>query len=137
MESTYKVKLGDKANIFHDPSSRVTVKKGEVVEITLSQARSKKIQAAFQGGFLVRVNEPASAPAAPAAPVESTIEKFHRLIEAGADEAKIAKSFKLDKLKEIAKEFDLEPEDDDTKETLVKAIFEEMGNTAEENSDEE
>ena len=37
-----KVKVGTKAYIFHDPSTGITVKKGEIKELTVAQYNSKE-----------------------------------------------------------------------------------------------
>lgn len=132
MENTYKVKLGDKANIFHDPVSKVTVKKGEVVEITMTQARCTKVQKAFQGGFLVKATEEAETKKAFIEPKieETPLEKFKRLMDKGATNEKMAKAFKMDTLKSLAESLDIVPEDDDTKETLIEAIKEEFSDSS-------
>ena len=52
-----KVKVGTKAYIFHDPSTGITVKKGEIKELTVAQYNSKRIRSAINGGHLVITNE--------------------------------------------------------------------------------
>lgn len=51
------VKLGEKAGMFFDPTSRVKVLPGQVVEVTTPQQQSKKFQKALNGGHIVRVSE--------------------------------------------------------------------------------
>lgn len=128
MENTYKVKLGEGANIFHDPIAKVTVKKGEVVEITMSQARAPKVQKAFQGGFLVRATENSLKKDSFIEPQkeETPEEKFRRLVDKGATPEKLSKAFKLETLKSLAESLDIIPEENDTKETLIEAIKEEL-----------
>lgn len=48
-----KVTLGKKAGIFHDPSSGITIKKGEIKELSSIQVNNRKIRAALNGGHLV------------------------------------------------------------------------------------
>ena len=52
-----KVKVGTKAYIFHDTSTGITVKKGEIKELTVAQYNSKRIRSAINGGHLVITNE--------------------------------------------------------------------------------
>ena len=48
-----KVKVGSKAYIFHDQSTGITIKKGEIKELTPQQYNSKRIRSAINGGHLV------------------------------------------------------------------------------------
>ena len=52
-----KVKVGSKAYIFHDQSTGITIKKGEIKELTPQQYNSKRIRSAINGGHLVITNE--------------------------------------------------------------------------------
>ena len=51
-----KVKVGSKAYIFHDQSTGITIKKGEIKELTPQQYNSKRIRSAINGGHFVITN---------------------------------------------------------------------------------
>lgn len=135
-----KVKLGNKASVFHDPSTGLTVHKGEVVELNNKQMLSKRIRSAINGGHLVyAVSEKEEEKVA--VNVEAVKEKFLELVGAGKESNKIAKAFNIDQLKALARSYDIEPEENDTKEILVVAIMEEVaesaGNEDQEDQDQE
>lgn len=110
-----KVTLGKKASIFHDAYLGITIRKDQVVDLKVNQMRSAKINRAINGGFLVRVAEEPV--------VKSPIEKFNSMVEAGMSKEKIKKAFSLDQLKEIARENDIELEDNDTKDSILEALL--------------
>lgn len=110
-----KVTLGKKASIFHDAYLGITIRKDQVVDLKVNQMRSAKINRAINGGFLVRVTEEPV--------VKSPIEKFNSMVEAGMSKEKIKKAFSLDQLKEIARENDIELEDNDTKDSILEALL--------------
>lgn len=125
MANTIKVKLGAKANIFSDPGTGIYITKGEVKELSMAQCRLPRFQKAFQGGHLVRAEVPDAAQA-PVVPAESVLEKFRRLMDAGASDKKLEKAFSMESLKKAAAELDIEPEEGDTKADLIAAIKEEI-----------
>jgi len=51
MEKKY-LKLGEKASVFHDPSTGVLIRNHEVVEVTSNKMKSKKIQTALRNGHI-------------------------------------------------------------------------------------
>lgn len=51
------IKLGNKASIFYDPTTKVKVLKGQVVELKNRERFSKKILTAIAGGHLVSTNK--------------------------------------------------------------------------------
>ena len=51
------VKLGEKASFFFDPTTRIQISVGEVVELTKASQYSKKIKKALNGGHLVQTSE--------------------------------------------------------------------------------
>lgn len=130
------VKLNPKANIFHDPGTGLTVLRGQVVGITEVQARTGKIKSALAGGHLVYTDKPKDLEEGTSTGTNSTqveeldatalTEKYKALIEKGATAAKIEKAFTLLELKAIAVNLELEPEENDTKATLVEAITAEL-----------
>ena len=121
------ITVGKRANIFHDPVSGITVCKGEIVEVSNRHLMSKRVKGAINAGHLIYVDKAAEeAKADEGVNTEALLQKFNSLsAKHDSDSAKIAKNFTLDELKELAKSLDIEPEDNDTKEDLVKAILEE------------
>ena len=121
------ITVGKRANIFHDPTSGITVCKGDIVEVSNRHLMSKRVKGAINAGHLIYVDKAAEeAKADEGVNTEALLQKFNSLsVKHDSDSAKIAKNFTLDELKELAKSLDIEPEDNDTKEDLVKAILEE------------
>ena len=78
-----KVKVGTKAYIFHDPSTGITVKKGEIKELTVAQYNSKRIRSAINGGHLVITNENIEKEIQKDVKVDNkkAIEKFKEMVE--------------------------------------------------------
>lgn len=121
------ITVGKRANIFHDPTSGITVCKGDIVEVSNRHIMSKRVKGAINAGHLIYVDKAAEeAKADEGVNTDALLQKFNSLsVKHDSDSAKIAKNFTLDELKELAKSLDIEPEDNDTKEDLVKAILEE------------
>lgn len=121
------ITVGKRANIFHDPVSGITVCKGDIVEVSNRHLMSKRVKGAINAGHLIYVDKAAEeAKSEGGVNTEVLLQKFNSLsAKHDSDSAKIAKNFTLDELKELAKSLDIEPEDNDTKEDLVKAILEE------------
>ena len=134
MASSY-VKLGDKANIFHDQSTGLTICKGDVVELTPRQLLQKRVKAAIAAGHL-QYTTPAQAKEEKKLSAEESLKvlskKFKDLYDAGKEPAKIAKAFTLDELKLLAEQAEIQIEKDDTKETIAQAICEEIDESDEE-----
>ena len=121
------ITVGKRANIFHDPVSGITVCKGDTIEVSNRILMSKRVKGAINAGHLIYVDKAAEeAKAEGGVNTEALLQKFNSLsAKYDSDSAKIAKNFTLEELKELAKSLDIEPEDNDTKEDLVKAILEE------------
>lgn len=119
-----KVKLGTKASIFHDPSIGITLKEGEVAELTAKMTKSIRVQNALNGGHIVVVN--GLPDAKPAIDVEALKTKFIGLVEAGKEASKIAKAFNMEQMKALVRAYDIEPEETDTKDDLVSVLMEEL-----------
>ena len=99
-----KVKVGSKAYIFHDQSTGITIKKGEIKELTPQQYNSKRIRSAINGGHLVITNENIEKEIKKDVKVDNkkAIEKFKEMVESGMTSEKIAKAFNLETLKTMA-----------------------------------
>ena len=123
-----KVKVGSKAYIFHDQSTGITIKKGEIKELTPQQYNSKRIRSAINGGHLVITNENIEKEIEKdviKVDNKKAIEKFKEMVESGMISEKIAKAFNLETLKTMAASFDIEVTDEDTKLSIVEALMEE------------
>lgn len=122
----YFVTVGKKAHVFHDPVTGLTIAKGEVKELTSAQVNSKRIKSALNGGHLVYTQEVKPAIEKPSElNPETLVKKFSALVEKGLTVDKLKDKFTLEELKAIAKENEIEPEENDTKEDLIKALLEE------------
>lgn len=128
------VTVNENANIFHDQTTGITIIKGEKKELNDYQLNTKRIRAALASGHLVYATEE-NDPIPTISKEEKTkalVKKIQALYKAGTDPKKIEKQFSLEDLKDIATSFDITPEDDDTKATLVEAILEEISAKKEE-----
>lgn len=122
------VTVNDNANIFHDQTTGITIVKGEKKELNDYQLNTKRIRAALQSGHLVYATADED-PIPTISKEEKTatlVKKIQALYKAGTDPKKIEKQFSLEDLKDIATSFEITPEDDDTKSTLVEAIIDEI-----------
>lgn len=124
-----RVKLGATANVFHDQTTGITVSKGEVVELNYHQLNSKRIKSALAGGHLVYTNDEMDKFEKEESK-ENLIEKLRikskKLFEKGVDPVKASDGFTLEELKMLAKDHEIEVDNDDTKATIMTAIFEDL-----------
>lgn len=118
-----KIKLGAKAGVFHDPSIGLTLRPGEIVELSEAKSRSARIKIALNGGHIVVASEEKVEKVE--IDIEAVKAKFEEMVNAGKESRKIAKAFNIDQIKALAKSMDIEPEEGDTKDDLVNAILEE------------
>lgn len=117
------VQLGEKASVFHDMKTGLTITKGQTVELNLHQQMNPKIKAALGGGHLVRV---VGLPKEVNHNPEEDKAKFIDLFNQGLDIKKLSNNFNLIQLKGIAELFEIEVEEDDTKASIVEAIVGEL-----------
>lgn len=131
-----KVTLGPKANVFHDLSTGITIRKGQVKELNAYQLNSKRIKSALNSGHLIYTNDEASKATKEeekADSVKKFSSKLEDLFSKGVDVSKASNAFTLDQLKMVAlEEYGIEAEKGDDKITLVEAIFEEIKSKKEE-----
>lgn len=120
-----KIKLGSKAGVFHDPSIGLTIHPGEVVEISEAKASSPRIKIALNGGHIVVATAEVEVKEE-AIDVEAIKAKFLEMVEAKKEPKKIAKAFNINQVKALAKAYEIEPEEGDTKDDLVNAILEDL-----------
>ena len=125
-----KVKVGSKAYIFHDQSTGITIKKGEIVELSTAQMNSKRVRSAINGGHLVITTEEIEKENNQQQKDETTVselsKKFYQMYKSGMTVDKLTKAFNLDTLKALANAADIEVTDDDTKLSIVQALIEDI-----------
>lgn len=125
-----KYTLGQKASIFFDASTGLKIIKGHIVEPNSKQTTSRKFKNALDNGFIVKVSEEvidqSKKDPTENLTIPELLSKFKQLLEEGLEPKVIAKKFNLQNLKDIAESIDLEVEEDDTKNTLVEAIINEI-----------
>ena len=122
------VQLGEKASVFHDMKTGLTITKGQTVELNLQQQMNPKIKAALGAGRLVRVvglPKEVQKEEIKYNPEEDKA-KFIDLFNQGLDIKKLSNNFNLTQLKGIAELFEIEVEEDDTKASIVEAIVGEL-----------
>ena len=127
MATTKKVILGVKAEVFHDQTTGVTVRKGEVKELNMYQLNSKRIRNAIQGGHLVYTSDEQETHDTKVAKEENLKRlksKLTKLKEKGIDPVKASEAFTFDDLKSLAESMDIEVEENDTKVTIVTSLYE-------------
>ncbi len=118
-----KITLGEKASVFHDPYTGVTLKPGDVVDVTGAQMRAPKIRAALNGGHLVLFT--GTKEKEEKVDKEAAVSKFKELMAKKADAKALKKALSMGEIKAIAESMDITPEDGDTKEVLLTVILEE------------
>lgn len=124
-----KIKVGSKAYIFHDQSTGITIKKGDVVELSAAQMNSKRVRSAINGGHLVITTddiEKKSSGVKEEYSIEELSKKFYQMYKSGMTVDKLTKAFNLDTLKVLANAADIEVTDDDTKLSIVQALIEDI-----------
>lgn len=117
-----KVTLGKKAGIFHDPSSGITIKKGEIKELSPIQVNNKKVRAALNGGHLIYADVEKEESKTDDSQLKDS---FESIVKSGKDISKIKKAFSLNNLKTLAGLYNVELDENDTKDSILEVIMEE------------
>lgn len=123
------VKVGAKANIFHDQSTGITVCKGEIVELNQAQLVSKRVRAALAAGHLEYANPELEKDLLKEEKAEKLPElskRFHDMYKSGKDSKKASEAFTLAELKQLAEASEIEIDDNDTKATIAQALYEDI-----------
>lgn len=122
-----KVKLGKNAYIFFDQVTGLKIVKGEVKEVPNNILKTRRVRAALNGGHLIYATQDLDGEKEKTPElfdIEELEAKMLKMIESGESEREIVKAFKLDELKALAEQkFNIEPEENDSKTTLVQAIM--------------
>ena len=134
-----KVTLGKNASIFHDPLSRVTIKAGEVVNLTSMQSRSRRVQAALNGGHIKVVTDDTKVREVVKdipkigndATPEELNEAFVNLVKKDSSSEELLAAFTKAQFVTLASQYDIEVEKGDTKDSILAAILEEYDNRQE------
>ena len=120
-----KVSVGNRANIFHDQITGITVVRGEVVELTTAQFRNKRIQTAMASGHLVMVPESVkSVDKYSKVDIETLEKKVKALYDQGTTIEKIAGTITLEEASLIAKNNNVTVEKEDTVVDILQAVLE-------------
>ena len=126
MANTTQVTVGDKANIFYDQATGITVCKGEVVTLRDSQLKSKRVQQALNSGHLIKViGKAKDVQKYSDEDVDKLQAKMKTFFEKGMEISKMATSFTLEEAKLLAQANEVSVDKNDTVETILKAILEE------------
>jgi len=124
---TKKITLGENANYFHDSFTGITLAKGDIKEVEERQLRTKRIRNAFATGHLAYPTLEDSGNTDEEA-LDVLVTKIKLAATSGKDVKKTAAMFSTKQLEAIAESLEIEPEETDTKETLVEAIFGKVSN---------
>lgn len=117
------VTVGNKANIFFDMVTGITVCKGEKVTLTEGQYASSKVRSALASGHLVLVPEE-NTESGKEVSVDALEKKMRKMYEKGNTFNKIAGKFTLDQIKAVAEKNEVTVEEADTAEDILKAFLE-------------
>ena len=120
------ISLGSKANGFFDQTTGLTIARGEKVEVSDRQLRSRRIAMALNSGHLVFVQ--------PNQKVEkdkvTDIEKLNKKLEAqynkGVTIDKMVKDITLDQAKALANMHEIEVAEGDTVKDIITTVVEDF-----------
>lgn len=119
------VKLGDKAGVFHDISTKFTVCAGEIKELTTKAQASTKVKKALLNGHLVYAQmEELQEETKKELDINKLVKKFNKVYSKSPD--KLISSFTFEELAQIANSMDIMVEDTDTPESVIEAITHEL-----------
>ncbi|MCM1438788.1 MAG: hypothetical protein NC131_06205 [Roseburia sp.] len=121
---TKRIMLGDNAQSFYDASTGIFIGRGETKELSVRQYSSPKIKKALTNGHLVIVT--GDIPDLVEDQAEDLKAKFDTLMNQGMEVSKIAKAFTLPEIKVVAEQYEILADDDDTVESIVEAIINEI-----------
>lgn len=123
--ATTKLTVGDKAQVFHDQSTGITICKGEVVTLRDNQLKTRRVQQALNSGHLVIVRDKQdSGKKYTKADINKLQEKLKAQYEKGMEIEKMAGSYTLEEAKLLAEHNGVTIEESDTIESILKAILE-------------
>lgn len=124
--ATQQVTVGEKAHIFYDQATGITVIKGQVVTLRDSQLKSRRIVSALNSGHLIKVQGKAkSVEKYNSDDIDKLKAKMKAQFEKGMEISKMASSYTLEEAKLLAQANEVSFDDNDTVETILKAILEE------------
>lgn len=123
------VSLNENAGIFHDIASGFTVYKGEIKELTVKAQASNKVKKAILNGHLVyaelaKEGVETKQEAGNSNSSEKLVKKFQSALKKGQTDK--LSNFSFEDLKVMAESLNLVVEEDDTAESLIEAISEEL-----------
>lgn len=119
------VTTGANAHSFYDPTTGISVVKGQEVELNENQYKAPKIQMALNSGHLVRVNKEIKEEAKQYSDseVEKALKKLAKMSKDGATKEKMASNFEHSLILLMAEKSNVTVEDGDTDTDLIEAIL--------------
>lgn len=122
-ETTF-VTVGANAQSFHDPTTGITVVKGQKVELTVQQMKAPRVQLALNAGHLVRVHVEVADEVNKYSDkeVSKAISRAKKMFKEGATIDKITGNFNHDLILAMAVKAGVESEEGDTDNDLIDAI---------------
>lgn len=122
-----KVTLGPDAYSFYDASIGLQLSRGDVKELKPSQLNSIKVRRALTAGHLEYVTESDTLGDIKGEKAEALNSKLLKLHSEGMENSKIAKAFTLEEITLVASEvYGITAESDDTVDTILEAVIEEV-----------
>lgn len=121
------VTLGPDAYSFYDASLGLQVSRGEVKELKPNQLNSIKVRRALTAGHLEYVAEASIQEDLKEDKLQSLNTKLLKFHSEGMEISKMAKAFTLEEVTSLAlEEYGITAENDDTVETIIAAVVEEI-----------
>nr|DAT27810.1 MAG TPA: hypothetical protein [Caudoviricetes sp.] len=121
----YKVTTGEKAYSFHDQCTGITVCRGETIELTATQFRTRRIQMAINSGHLVLVDNKVDVGSKE--DTDKLLKKMKKQLESGLTIQKISKGYTLEQVKLVAQKNGVTYTDSDTVESILEVLLDEEG----------
>lgn len=121
------VMLGDRAYSFYDPTTGISLVKGQKKELTFRQLSTVRIKRALHTGHLQYVAEDNVKVAMYTDDeIEGFVDRFKSMVAEGMEASKISKAFSDDQVDLIAKDFNLERDDKENSVEVIEAIIKEI-----------
>jgi hypothetical protein len=120
----YIITVGTNAQVFHDQATGITVIKGEKVTLRESQFHSRRIQQALASGHLRLVPEASQVEMVSDDEAKKLDKQIKSQYKRGTEISKLSSSTSLEVAKKLAKINNVDIEETDTVEDILKAILE-------------
>lgn len=114
--------VGSSAQSFHDPSTGITIVRGEKKELTPQQYNSTRVRLALASGHLTLVVAPENTQEDEAQAIDKAVKKAKKLAKDGVTFDKMATKFDHDIIVKMAEKEGVNIEEGDTDATILEAI---------------